>query len=277
MWRCFVGDCVSKWHPVFTPILLFPFLFPAVGCAQSKAKETSFPELEKIAKTYQIEMVAIDAKFPVKTTHGKIDGQNADREEIQSYINLFVPEFSLYPKDLIKRTKLKRIVLCRKLSFAGQLRGGIPDYEHDTLYLDVKCGDYSKPYQRTAIHHEVFHLLDYQDDGNVYQDERWGSLNPADFKYGGGGKLAQDNPDSGVLTEKYPGFLNHYSTMGVEEDKAEVFANLIVDLAYVEKRIKKEAVLRAKVKRMKELLTEFCPEMNERFWEKVRKMKRVDE
>jgi hypothetical protein len=62
----------------------------------------------------------------------------------------------------------------------------------------------------------------------------------------------------------------------VEEDKAEVFANLIVDFAYVEVRAKKDRVLNAKVERMKELLVKFCPAMNDELWDKVRKLKRAD-
>ena len=79
---------------------------------------------------------------------------------------------------------------------------------------------------------------------------------------------------SSILTDKYSGFLNYYSTTGVEEDKAEVFANLIVDPAYVENRIKNDAVLRAKVKMMQKLLRSFCPDVNAAFWKRVRLMKR---
>ena len=53
---------------------------------------------------------------------------------------------------------------------------------------------------------------------------RWDALKPKDFKYGSGGKNAQDISTTSLLTEKYPGFLNHYSTTAVEEDKAEVLA-----------------------------------------------------
>jgi hypothetical protein len=78
------------------------------------------------------------------------------------------------------------------------------------------------------------------------------------------------------LTDKFPGVLNHYSTTAVEEDKAEVFANLIVDSKYVANRAKKDRVLSAKVERMKELLVAFCPEMNDKFWEAAGKMKRPE-
>jgi hypothetical protein len=127
----------------------------------------------------------------------------------------------------------------------------------------------------TVIHHEFFHIIDYKDDGQVYKDEAWAALNPKDFKYGDGGKNWQkEGSSTTALTTKYPGFLTHYSTTGVEEDKAELYAHLIVHPAIVNERMKTDAVLSAKVARMKALLKAFCPDMNEAWWKKVEKVER---
>jgi hypothetical protein len=246
------------------------------ACAQKESAD-SLGELEKIAKAYKVEIVTADPSFPVKTTHGTIDGKGTYKQDLKEYTSLFAPEFTLYPADLVKRSQLKRVVFCNELSFAGQRRNAIPDFEHDTLYIDVSRGKYSKSYLRKVIHHEFFHIIDLRDDGSLYKDERWEALNPADFKYGNGGRNAQDLMQTSLLTDKFPGFLNHYSTTGVEEDKAEIFANLIVDPAYVDARAKKDRVLKAKVQRMNELLMSFCPSMNDQFWEKVRNVKRTDD
>jgi hypothetical protein len=264
-------------------VLVLALVFSGAANTQEKAPSAALPELGKIAKKYQIEIITADPHFPVKTTYGKIDGKSADRKELESYAGLFAPEFTLYPPSLVARTTLKRIVFCSELSFAGQRRNAIPDFEHDTLYLDVSRGSYSKPYLRTVIHHEYFHIIDYRfhlsvykDDGNLYKDDRWDALKPKDFKYGSGGKNAQDISTTSVLTDKYPGFLNHYSTTAVEEDKAEIFAHLIVDPAHVEERAKKDRVIKAKVDRMKEVLVSFCPDMNDEFWKKARALKRAE-
>jgi len=235
-----------------------------------------YEELKELESAYKIEIVTACPTFPVKTTYGAIDGAAADDESLEPYAGLFSAEFGLYPTNLIKRAQLKRVVLCKNLSYIGQRRGAIPDWEHDTLYLDVEFGAHSKPYLRKAIHHEFFHIIDFRDDGMVYQDERWSSLNPTAFRYGNGGKSARGNGES-VLTDKYPGFLNHYSTTGVEEDKAEVFANMIVDYAYVQNRALNDRVIKAKVERMRELLASFCPEMNAKFWENAKKVERTDD
>ncbi|CAN5347709.1 hypothetical protein BH10PLA2_BH10PLA2_11360 [soil metagenome] len=257
-------------------LLSGPACAACAACAACDSPVHSFERIQNIAKTYKIQIVTSDLHFPVKTGYGPIDGKNAERKELQDYISLFAPEFTLYPAELVQRSQLKCVVLCCELSFAGQRRNAIPDYEHDTLYLDVSRGKHNRNYLRKVIHHEFFHVIDYRDDGNVYQDERWASLNPNMFKYSSGGRDAQSLKQTSVLTDKFPGFLNHYSTTGVEEDKAEMFSNLIVEPEYVERRAKDDRVLNAKVERMKELLAAFSPEMNDKFWQKVRKVRRSD-
>jgi len=242
--------------------------------AQRAPRKDVDAEIARLAERYAIEIVADAPTFPVKTEHGVVDGKPAKRAAIQAYATLLIPEFSLYPPELVKRAQLKRIVLCEELSFADQRRGAIPEYGSDTLYLDVSRGNYSPSYLRKVIHHEFFHIVDYKDDGKVYTDEQWAALNAPGFKYGGGGKSAQGEANASILTDKVPGFLTLYATTGVEEDKAELFANLLVDFAYVEKRVRKDKILAAKAERMRELLAEFCPEMNEAFWKTVRTTKR---
>lgn len=255
---------------VLVSVLLVELFLPGVKPIQARALD-AFGELAKIEKAYDIEILTTNLNFPVKSTYGMIDGIRANRKELESYVKLFVPEFTIYVPIFVTESRLKRIVLCDGLTFAGQRRNAVPDFEHDTLYLDVSRGSYNKAYLRKVLHHEFFHIIDYRDDGSVYEDQGWSSLNPLTFRYGSGGTNAQDQEDSSILTDKIPGFLNYYSTTGVEEDKAEVFANLIVAPAYVKNRMKNDAVLRAKVKMMKELLRKFCPDINDAFWEKATK------
>src|SRR5262245_30313681 len=247
-------------------------LLLASGCADPPVDVRT--RLETVGKAYDIEVIAADPTFPVRVTHGVIDGKPARSAALERYVPLFVEEFVLYPRSLVKRARLRRIVLCEGLSFAGQLRGAIPDWGNDTLYLDVQRGAYDRTYMCKVIHHEFFHMIDYRDDSRVYDDAAWAALNPKGFKYGAGGTSAQESAKTSLLTDRYPGFLNHYSTTGVEEDKAEMFANMVVDPAHVEERAKNDPVVNAKAKRMRELLAAFCPEMDARFWEGVRRVKR---
>jgi hypothetical protein len=244
---------------------------PARGQTKLQADANNHDRLSAIAKSHQIEIVTAEPEFPIKLEKGEINGKKAAQKDLDHYAPIFVDEFNLYPPELIKCAKLKRVVLGVELSFAGQLRTAIPDYKHDTLYLDAVRGADDKTYVRKVIHHDFFHMIDKRDDGSVKKDERWAKLNPADFKYGTGGKNAQDMPSTSLLTDRFPGFLNHYSTTAIEEDKAEIFANMIVDPDHVDERSKKDPVVKAKAERMRELLKSFCPEIDDKFWTKARK------
>lgn len=257
-------------------LLLVPGLF---GCADDVQPIAASGRVQRaladVAGSDGIE-IATFGRSAVSTRYGRIQGQAATADEIDRYADLFIPEFSLYPPSLIRQSGLVRVVLCKDLSFDGQLRGAIPDFEHETLYLDVLRGGYSRLYLREILHHEFFHIIDYGDDGSVYEDAQWAALNPPGFKYGTGGKDAQQRADAGVLTDKYPGFLNYYSTTGVEEDKAELFANMIVNSQYVSRRAKTDRVLRAKVQTLRRMLADFCPEIDESFWARAAELRRTE-
>jgi hypothetical protein len=247
--------------------------FPGVSRAAAEASPATASALEKIGRTYDLRIVTATHDFPVRPSLPKIACQSADGELLDAYVRLFAEEFTLYPPELMVRARLKRVVLCAALSYDGQPRAAIPDYAHDTYYLDIcriRRGISGQPYLRTVLHHDLFHFLDYRDDGKLYADDRWDALQPKGFRYGTGGINAQKVKGTGSLTDRTTGFLTHYATTGVEEDKAEVFTYLVVDPEYVEDRARKDPVVKAKAARIKEILRAFCPSMNDAFWDRVR-------
>jgi len=198
--------------------------------------------LDKLAGEYKIQIDVSTTDFEHSRSYGPITGAAARPKDLAAYEKILVHEFSLYPKDFVKRSKLKSIVLCTKLAFDGQRRNGVPDFEQDMLYLEVTRGNHAPIYMRRVIHHEFFHLVDYKDDGKVYKDDHWLALNQDDFRYGKGGKTAQDDHNVSLLTDKIPGFLNRYATSGIEEDKAELFSFLVVQPGVVVKIHKSRGV-----------------------------------
>ncbi len=221
-----------------------------------------------------IPIIGSGLTFPVRTYHGEITGYDASPTTIASYLPILASEWSLYPRAAIEKSALRRIILCDGLTFAGQRRTAVPDFEHNDLYLDVARARYDEIYTREVIHHEFFHIIDYRDDGELYADARWTELNPAGFRYGSGGKNAQDDSSTSLTANNVAGFLNSYSTTGVEEDKAEIFANMVVNGKILAARAEADPVLHAKMQRMKELLAKFCTEINEEFWDAAGKVER---
>ena len=231
--------------------------------------------LAKLAQKYSLKVVVTDLHFPVKLTgFGSIDGSEAVGKERDSFVPILTSEWFLYPVELVEKTRLRRIILCKNLTFEGQRRTAVPDFEHHDLYFDVVRGSYSELYVRKVIHHEFFHIIDFMDDGQLYSDERWAALNPKGFKYGAGGSTAQKDSSMSLVNNRVAGFLNKYSTMGVEEDKAEVFANMVVNPNVMELRAKQDKVIKAKMRRMTELLEAFSPETDKTFWERAHQLKR---
>jgi len=169
-------------------------------------------------------------------------------------------EFKDYPRQLFERAGCTRIVLCTKLAYAGQLRAAIPDWGHNTLYIDTQRGAKSPGYPEHVLHHEFFHLIDHADDGDVYNDPTWSALNPSGFRYGNGGVNAQTTRNTGALTDSIPGFLTHYATTGVEEDKAELFAFSITHKVYINARVQTDTTLAVKLLRLKAILKNLCPD-----------------
>ena len=242
------------------PAILF-LLLPGVLAAQEKA-----PTLEALCRKFQIEIDTRPGKiYPVETNFGKITGTNATRAAVDKYAAILAEELSKYPSAYLRKTKIKKIVLARNLKFAGQERAAVPDFQNNLLHLDVLQGNWNEIYQRTVIHHELFHVVDWRDDGKLYEDRDWKKLNPSKFRYGKGGKNAR-GPDQWPLDSSLTGFLNKYSMSGVEEDKAEIYANLIVRPGTIRRRAQKDAVIASKITSMKKLLYAFSRSMNRDFW-----------
>jgi hypothetical protein len=115
--------------------------------------------VEKLANKYALEVVVARPQFPVKTAYGAIDGRQASPDAINRFVPILAGEWNLYPVELIKITGLRRIILCEKLSYAGQRRMTIPDLEHLDYYLDVRVDSDDELYERKCIHRDVFYII----------------------------------------------------------------------------------------------------------------------
>ena len=71
-------------------------------------------------------------------------------------------------------------------------------------------------------------MLEEAIHGNgYYYDPTWAHFNSPNFRYGSGGASMQAGHLS-IFNHPALGFVNHYAMSGLEEDKAEIFAALMV-------------------------------------------------
>ena len=119
-------------------------------------------------------------------------------------------------------------------------------------------------YIRIVLHHEFFHFIDFADDQS-YDDEEFESLNEGGFEYGEGG----DSERQWIKLDKnVRGFINHYSTTDLAEDRAEIYQYLIG--CPDEALNNGDIIVRKKAKRIKDFLNNFDKEgignIKNNFW-----------
>ncbi len=226
-------------------------------------------QLNDIGAKYRVKIEVANAAFTQPAKGYQIAGGKVDSDPLNKYAVLFSKEWNRYPASLISRANVTRIVFCAGLKVDQQERAAVPAFDLDSMYYDPVLGNYNAHYQQTVVHHEFFHMID-QRLRQMRVDPEWSSLNPTGFKYGTGGK---NNRTTGIgeLTKEIPGFLTIYGTTAVEEDKAELFAHMIVDPDFVMERTKTDSALASKVALLKKRLSQFDPGVTEAFWPKPAK------
>jgi hypothetical protein len=142
------------------------------------------------------------------------------------------------PAGALARVSLRYVVLCGGATEAGKTIGGIPVAPLNLLMLDGS--DAGSLAHRTL--HELFHLAEYRSGG--IGDADWAG------QFGGG----YNNRYPGLLTKVpigsgKPGFVTSYGESHPHEDRAELFAYLLLAPREIADLISRrgDAVLRRKV------------------------------
>lgn len=227
----------------------------------------------------------IESKYPVKLSYKNIPkatwkeikyttASKSDYNRLFKYLKLFQEEFNKYPKEFIKKTKLKRVVFVKNLSCAGQFRAAVPDYYKEILFYDFAYGPCNTIYHRHVIHHEFYHMIEEQFNGNPrWKDPKWAKFNDKNFKYGKGGATVYGKPGMYPLTHPQKGFTGLYSMSTLQEDKAEIYASLFIESENrkIAKWIEEDDILKKKVNYMKTFLFNVCKDMDAEYWKELSK------
>jgi hypothetical protein len=239
----------------------------AISCSEPQPfAEGEWPALHKLSERYSLQIVWESQQYPVAIQHGTISGSVPAKEAVAAYVPILDTQLNRYPAETVRAAKLRRVVLVQNLTLNGRGLHGLADFGPNTLYLDVGRLADNPEQMKKCIHHEFFHVMDYM-AGTLSSDPNWEQLNPANFAYAGGNRFAAVRDDAYVWSDARSGFLNDYATTAAEEDKAELFAFLMVRYNLVKERAKKDKVLRAKMDYLKRSVAEFSPEMGADFWE----------
>lgn len=151
------------------------------------------------------------------------------------------------PDATLTALRLRYVVLCGGATAAGQSIGGVPSAQHGLLMLDA--GDGASLAHRTL--HELYHLAEYRSGG--LGDAEWsGQFGGYSNRYPG---LLRRSPPGGGRA----GFINAYGESHPHEERAELFAYLVLSPREVAELIRRtgDAVLRRKA----DFLSDKCQRM----------------
>ena len=205
--------------------------------------------------------IASGMSYPIVTDERTIDGANPDPGDatvVKLYREVCADALGVYARKFFGEIRLRKIVLSRRLSVDRTGCGAFADVEHGMLFISLDSGPPGGFLKRT-LHHEIFHFIDFAEDDRLDEDRTWSALNPVGFLYGSGGGSMVNDPDAGRLDESLVGFVNRYSTSGLAEDKAEVYACSIFDPSWMKRRASTDSILGRKVERIKASLRRFGP------------------
>lgn len=154
---------------------------------------------------------------------------------------LFAAAFELrrYPPEFLKSSKLRYVLVGERLSDDGTPLVGVALHQLGWFILDARAKD---DLLRQVLHHELFHLFDEEHD----KDPEWVAANPPGFQYDKSDAVKPD-PSGSRIDLTRVGFISRYATFSPSEDKAELFAFLMIEPETVKKLARSDAAIAAKI------------------------------
>ncbi|HEY5944675.1 MAG TPA: hypothetical protein VIV40_04260 [Kofleriaceae bacterium] len=206
---------------------------------------------ERLRATLGRDGILLDTQPVLKTCDVPHEGRDCARCEVATVLDKIDPElvdqmaiaFARYPTSVRKAARLEHVAFCSTIHYEGSDHGpaGLADPNAHRVFIGVEYfrGTDNAFSIEAAVHHEVFHLLDFETNAaRALDDHEWGDLNPKGFAY----------RDPSLETERKPGFVNSYALTNAVEDRASTWEYLMVrpdDLCTLAAR---DAVLARKVR-----------------------------
>jgi hypothetical protein len=189
----------------------------------------------------------------------QVRAEAAAPELVDPYMGLLMGELKHYSHASMSAFHLRTVVVCGELTSGGTSFNAMADWDRHVLYLAAMDPRENSHYAQVVVHHELFHLLDQAMTGNLAYDPVWTALNSRGFVYGSGGDSMREADASELGSASEAGFVTRYATSGVDEDKAETFAHLMVDRTWVLQQAAHDDVLQHKIAAVRQRLNRYVP------------------
>ena len=220
--------------------------------------EGSDPIIQELRGGFGIH-VHVPRAAQLNLEQGKLVGTRPSQEQITSAARALVSELGRYPRPFVSQMGLQQLVLIEGLRHKGQAAGAFAMAPAFALFANPETLA-----DDGALHHELFHFVDYRLHGRPANHSAWLALNPAGTRYRGGARavLQQDGSGSGKLTalrRDLPGFVTEYAQADATEDMAEVFQLLMTQRPELYQLTSGDPVIAAKVTYVIQALDRIAP------------------
>jgi hypothetical protein len=175
--------------------------------------------------------IEVDTEPVIDTCNGSRRASACARCEVITAVDEIDPElidqmalaFARYPASVRKASGLEHVAFCRAITYEGgdaHAPAGLADPNTHRVFISVEYLRVPRTGAsvESTVHHEVFHLLDYEVLGARKPSAgEWSALNPAGFAY----------REHGEQRPRVPGFVNEYAASNEHEDRASTFEFLM--------------------------------------------------
>jgi len=221
-------------------LLLAPLLAPAASSDGDAARETEFDGLRLLGSSQDRRLSALGVNLAYVEVDTRPGGGQylcgaIDRNAALSAAGTVAEALQYLPDAAFGRLRLRYVVLCGHATAGGQSIGGIPVPPLNLLMLDA--GSNAGNLLHTTLH-ELYHLFEYRigsfsDPGWSGQFDGYSNSYPAMLRRSpiGGGKA---------------GFINSYGETHPHEERAELFAFMLMSPGAVAAQASRDPVLRRK-------------------------------
>ncbi len=210
-----------------------------------------------------------------------------DVPKLLAFLRILDEEWRRYPKGFFRRSGLRGVVLVRRLFHRDLALNGLYDVRRHVMAFDLFRRFHNERALRHGIHHEIFHMIEalscHAHPRGVAPlhtpgvcrglgDGEWEALNTPGFRYERRRFRTPPKDRPNRFSEVQAGFATPYGTWSVQEDKAEIFACLMVPSQHrlLLQWARKDGILEKKIRAVEREVSTIVPEMDAAFWDRLR-------
>ncbi|HOY09977.1 MAG TPA: putative zinc-binding metallopeptidase [Candidatus Omnitrophota bacterium] len=188
-----------------------------------------------------------------------------DDGALVKYLILLQEELRRYPECFYQKIRLEAIVLVKRQFYDSRPLEGLYQRNTRIIVFDFLRNQEHVIKQRLNVHHELYHMFESQ-NGLAWRFRDWESMNVPGFAYHVPETLQPGGNPVNYFAPPVQGFVTYYAMKNQAEDRAEIFAALMIasQRRVVLRWIKNDPVLREKVNILRAEVIGLCPDMEGR-------------